>query len=240
MKVGRLNPLRHASRVASAYAAQVAAASAPPAAQPVSPVSASLFGIPEGEFTPRVREAVTTLMHEVDRLRRELEQARAGLADAARSADQDMLLPVLNRRAFVREITRFIGFAERYGTPSSLVYFDLDHFKSINDRHGHAAGDAVLRQFAESLQRQIRETDVLARLGGDEFGVILAHITHEQALKKAVSLGQQLHASPPVWNGETLDCGFSFGVCELKAGETAETAIHSADQEMYAQKHARV
>jgi hypothetical protein len=68
-----------------------------------------------------------------------------------KAADQDMLLPILNRRAFVRELSRFIGFAERYGTPASVVYFDLNNFKHINDAHGHAAGDSVLQHFASLL-----------------------------------------------------------------------------------------
>jgi diguanylate cyclase (GGDEF)-like protein len=239
MKIGRTDPLGHARRVAAAYAAKAAQVMAPAAAQPVSPVSASLFGIPEAEFTPRVRDAIMTLMHEVDRLRREVEQARAGMADAARSADQDTLLPILNRRAFVREMTRFTAFAERYGTPSSLIYFDLDDFKQINDQYGHAAGDAVLRQFAESVQGQIRDTDVLARIGGDEFGVILAHITMDQATRKAASLVEELRRSPPIWNGKPLEFGFSFGVYELRAGESADNAMAQADQAMYAQKRAR-
>ena len=78
------------------------------------------------------------------------------------------MLPILNRRAFVREISRFIAFAERYGTPSSLLYFDLDNFKAVNDAYGHAAGDVVLRHFSDLIASQIRDSDVLARLGGDE------------------------------------------------------------------------
>ena len=115
----------------------------------------------------------------------------------ARTADQDMLLPILNRRAFVREITRFTSFADRYGTPSSLIYFDLDNFKTVNDAHGHAAGDAVLRHIADLIIGQIRETDVFARIGGDEFGVILAHVTADQATKKGASLAKALRDHPP-------------------------------------------
>ena len=124
-------------------------------------VSAPVLGIPEAELTPRVQDAITTLTHEVGRLRREVEQAREKLEDMARAADQDMLLPILNRRAFVREITRFTSFAERYGTPSSVVYLDLDNFKAVNDAHGHAAGDAALRHICDLILGQIRDTDVL-------------------------------------------------------------------------------
>jgi len=137
---------------------------------------ASALGIPEAEFTPRVRAAVASLMQQSDELRRELAEARARLEETARTADQDMLLPVLNRRALVREISRFIGFADRYGTPSTLLYFDLDDFKTVNDEFGHAGGDSVLSHFSNLVAGQIRDSDVFGRIGGDEFAVILAHV----------------------------------------------------------------
>jgi diguanylate cyclase (GGDEF)-like protein len=201
--------------------------------------AASLLGIPEAEFTPRVRDAVMALMHDLERLMREVEETRAQLDDASRSADQDVLLPILNRRAFLREVSRFIAFAERHGTPSSLLYFDLDNFKAVNDAHGHAAGDVVLKHFSDLLAGQIRETDVLARLGGDEFGVILSHVTLDQAKKKAESLAQALRAQPPIWNGEVVKLSFSCGANELKAGERADRAIDAADRAMYVEKRAK-
>jgi len=151
-------------------------------------VTASIFGIPEHEFTPRVREAVIRLMGEADSVRRELRHTQLRLVEAEHSADRDHLLPLLNRRAFVRELTRAIGLTARYGTPSSLLYFDLDEFKRVNDSFGHPAGDAVLAHFAETLLAHVRDSDVVARLGGDEFGVILAHNDQAQAEAKAASL----------------------------------------------------
>src|SRR5260370_31813761 len=114
--------------------------------QTVPVASASLLGIPEEEFTPSVREAASRLVDEIELLRREVEQTRTRLEDMARTADQDTLLPILNRRAFVREISRAIALVARYGTPSSLLYFDLDNFKAVNDAHGHAAGDVEIEQ----------------------------------------------------------------------------------------------
>jgi diguanylate cyclase (GGDEF)-like protein len=178
-----------------------------------------------------------TLMHEVDRLKRDLEQTRLRMEDLARAADQDMLLPILNRRAFVREITRFIGFSERYGTPAAVIYFDLNNFKAVNDAHGHAAGDSVLRHFADLVASQIRDSDILARIGGDEFGVILSHVTADQAAKKAESLVRSLRDRPPVWQGKRVPLSFSYGVYELKAGERPDGAIAGADRAMYAQKN---
>ena len=149
-----------------------------------SGVPASVLGIPEAEFTPRVRDAIMSLMGEVDTLRRELTRPAHRLEEAEKTADQDQLLPLLNRRAFVRELTRYIAFTGRYNTPASLIYFDLNHMKQINDTHGHAAGDAVLEHFADVLLAHVRDSDSVGRLGGDEFGVLLSHADQDQALRR--------------------------------------------------------
>src|ERR1700759_2199620 len=145
MKVERTSSSRATRSVgASAYARAAEAAPTTAGASPTGAV-ASVLGIPESEFTPRVRDAIVTLMGEVDNLRRELSAMKGRLEEAEKNADQDQLLPVLGRRAFVRELTRYIAFTGRYGTPASLIYFDLNGFKSVNDTHGHAGGDAVLK-----------------------------------------------------------------------------------------------
>src|SRR3954462_13343400 len=184
MKVDRNSPVRSTRSVAqAAYARRVEAAGDAAAAESVGP-SASVLGIPEAEFTPRVRDAIMGLMSEVDNLRRELTQTQRRLEDMEKTADQDGMLPLLNRRAFVRELTRTIAVTDRYNTPASLIYFDLNHLKKTNDTHGHAAGDAVLKHFADVLTANIRDTDCVGRLGGDEFGVLLSHANQDQALKK--------------------------------------------------------
>ena len=197
---------------------------------------AKRLGIPEHEFTPRVRMAVAALMGEVERLRRETDATRKKLLDTERAANQDTLLPVLNRRAFAREVARFIALAERYGTPAVLIYFDLDGFKSVNDLHGHAAGDAALRHFADLLANHVRSTDVVGRLGGDEFGIVLTHATLEQAQAKAEILIRALRDAPPRWQGKLVALSFSYGAYELRVGENADIAMANADQAMYANK----
>ena len=198
--------------------------------------TASVLGIPEIEFTPRVRDAAATLIGEVESLRRELEVARQGLEEAEKSANQDQLLPLLNRRAFVRELTRHISFSGRYGTPSSLIYFDLNNFKSVNDAHGHAGGDAVLRHLAGVLVANVRDSDAVGRLGGDEFGIVLSHADRAHAHKKADSLAEQLRKSPATWNGQPIPVSFAYGAFELSAGDSPEQAMARADEAMYAYK----
>jgi diguanylate cyclase (GGDEF)-like protein len=233
MKIERSRATR---RIAAAGYAR-AAGSAPPLAVPEA-VVASIFGIPDAEFTSSVREAVTRLMGEADALRTELQQMRIRLEQVEQAADRDQLLPILNRRAFVRELTRYISFAARYATPSSLIYFDLDGFKSINDTYGHAAGDAALSHFADTLLAHVRESDVVGRLGGDEFAIILAHTDQAQAHRKATSLARTLKASPALWRGRSIQIGFSYGAFELLPGDDADNAMQRADEAMYANKRA--
>lgn len=234
MKVERTSPARATRSVAAAaYAKRVEAATG---ADAVKPVAASVLGIPESEFTPKVRDAIMNLMGEVDTLRRELDRTQKRLEEVERSADQDQLLPVLNRRAFVRELTRQISAIERYKTPTSLIYFDLNHFSQVNDIHGHAGGDAALQHFADVLIHNIRGSDIVGRLGGDEFGILLSHATQEQAHKKADQLAEKLRAAPVAWNGKTIDVSFAYGAFELKSGDNADAAMARADEAMYAHK----
>ncbi len=200
--------------------------------------AASVLGIPEDEFTPRVRDAIIGLMSEVDSLRHELGQTRARLDEAEKTADQDVMLPLLNRRAFVRELTRHISFAGRYNTPASLIYFDLNHLKKTNDTLGHAAGDAVLAHFADVLQAHVRDSDCVGRLGGDEFGVLLSHANQQQAQMKADALAKALEAAPTQWDGHAIPVSFAYGAFELNSGDNPDLAMARADQAMYEQKRA--
>jgi diguanylate cyclase (GGDEF)-like protein len=236
MKIERTERSTATRRVAAAGYARAVEAAAPLAAPEPVAAAASVLGIPEAEFTPRVRDAIMTLMSEVDGLRRELQHTRTRLQEVEVAADQDQLLPLLNRRAFVRELNRHLNFATRYATPASLVYFDLDDFKSINDTYGHAAGDAVLSHFADTLLAHVRDSDVVGRLGGDEFGIILSHADQTQAHAKAAALATTLKASPPMWRGKALQAVFSYGAFELTGGDSADVAIARADEAMYAHK----
>ncbi|HWC64099.1 MAG TPA: GGDEF domain-containing protein [Rhizomicrobium sp.] len=237
MKIERSNPTRATRAVGTAaYARRVEAADAVERAEAVLP--ASVMGIPESEFTPKVRDAIMNLMGEVDNLRRELSTTKARLEEVEKAADQDQLLPLFNRRAFVRELTRFISFTGRYNTPASLIYFDMNHMKKINDAHGHAAGDAALKHFSETLLGHVRDSDYVGRLGGDEFGVLLTHAGQELALKKADILAEALRTTPLIWKGSQIPLSFSYGAFELKPGDNADTAIARADEAMYAQKKA--
>src|SRR5437660_9578831 len=125
---------------------------------------------------PQRASAAMRLVAEVERLELELAAARARMAELEARAEIDPLTDVLNRRGFQRELKRSLAYVKRYGPSAALLYLDLDAFKAINDRHGHAAGDAVLKAVAMVINRHVRASDVVARLGGDEFAVLLWNI----------------------------------------------------------------
>lgn len=196
----------------------------------------SLAGVADTELTPKLRQALTGLLGEVEQLKRELSEARARIGYLERLADEDPLMPVANRRAFVRELTRMMSFTERYGTSASIVYFDINSLKQINDEYSHAAGDAALLQVARILVDNVRNTDVVGRLGGDELGVLLVQTDQPLAEQKAAQLATAIAAEPLLWQGRQIALGVAYGVYSFRGGENAGDALDAADRAMYAAK----
>jgi diguanylate cyclase (GGDEF)-like protein len=126
--------------------------------------------------------------------------------------DVDPLTETLNRRGFARELKRSLAYVKRYGVSAALVYLDLDEFKPVNGRHGHAAGDAVLKAIASALLRHVRASDVVARIGGDEFVVLLWNVDYAAAASKAAALEAAIYATPVRWGSSTLAVEASAGV----------------------------
>jgi diguanylate cyclase (GGDEF)-like protein len=175
----------------------------------------------------------------VERLAAEREALAARLAEAEALADRDALAPVLNRRAFLRELHRTMSEVERYKTPAAVLYIDLDGFKALNDGYGHAAGDAVLTHVGRLLLDSVRESDVVGRLGGDEFGVILNRAAAEEARAKAQTLSDKINTSAMLYAGVAHRIRASVGVHPIAFVEDPELAIARADEAMYVEKHAR-
>jgi diguanylate cyclase (GGDEF)-like protein len=199
----------------------------------------TILGIPEHELTPKVRAAILRLMEEVDRLRRDLEQSHARITYLENLADQDTLLPVANRRAFVRELTRMMAFSERYGAPASLLYFDINAMKDVNDTHGHSGGDAALKHVADILVKNTRSSDVVGRLGGDEFAVVLANADQDTANEKAALLAAAIEDQPFEWHGHNIRLTVSVGAYTFRGGENAGEALDAADRAMYERKQTK-
>lgn len=199
----------------------------------------SLLGLPEKDLTPSVRSALRHLIEEVAALRQELGFTQSRLAELERLADEDALAPISNRRAFLRDLARTIGYVERYGAACSLLYFDLNGLKAINDTFGHAAGDAALIHVAEVLLAHTRSSDVVGRLGGDEFGVLLTRADEAAAYHKAERLSDAVACTRLSWKGENIRISIAFGAHRLVAGEEPQVALAAADRAMYRQKRDR-
>jgi diguanylate cyclase (GGDEF)-like protein len=201
-----------------------------------APDSAAFLGLTEADLTPKVVEALTTLMGEIEDLRNEVSVLKLRLNEAQGLADMDALTPVLNRRAFLRETKRVSAFAQRYGSSASLVFFDLDNFKSVNDRFGHAAGDEALKAVAKRLLANVRESDLVGRMGGDEFAVLLSQADKETALAKAHTLADAIRAQPVQFGEWSAPLHVSFGVREIEPGADPEVSLAEADAAMFVRK----
>lgn len=177
-------------------------------------------------------ERVAALLQEVATLKAEVARLSA-------LADYDTLTPTLNRRAFLRELSRAIAYCRRYGGSAAVLYLDLDGFKAVNDRFGHPAGDAALVQVALLLGANVRESDVVARLGGDEFGLLLRRVDAVKAQAKAQALAQAIADEPFRFEGEELRLGGSFGVRAFDGHTDPEAWLAEADAAMFVRKRMR-
>jgi two-component system cell cycle response regulator len=154
-------------------------------------------------------------------------------------ATHDELTGLLNRREFDRLLAQETERALRFSQPLALVMADLDHFKSINDEHGHQAGDDVLREVAQRLKSQVRSVDWAARLGGEEFGFLLVQADAASAYAAAERLREAVAAAPALAQGKHLKVTVSLGVAVLpEQGRTGAEIVQAADQALYAAKRA--
>lgn len=149
-------------------------------------------------------------------------------------ADTDSLTGAPNARSFYSTLEREIRRQQRYGSPFALAYIDLDHFKKVNDKHGHAAGDELLRAVATEVQKTLRNTDIVARLGGDEFAVLLPETAQDsasQTLSRLHTVVMRLIASTA---GDVPGTGATIGAVVFEnAPPSADAAIGTADALMY-------
>lgn len=182
---------------------------------------------------------IQLLTAEVERLERELESARAQMVDLAARADVDPLTDVLNRRGFDRELRRLLAYVKRYAITAALLFVDLDDFKLINDRYGHAAGDAALRAVAMVLRRHVRASDLVARIGGDEFALLLWNCPEAEAHNKALAIEAVIARTTATHAGLTLSVGASCGAATLLPLDEPGDVLERADRAMYARKAVR-
>lgn len=159
--------------------------------------------------------------------------------EAQRLATVDPLTGLPNRRAFLASFEKEMERSRRLGYPLCVAMLDVDHFKSVNDQHGHAAGDEVLSSVGRLLAQEARKIDLPARWGGEEFIVALAGTDIEGAYIAAERMRKVLASTPvTVSPGKSISISASFGVARLEPGESADVVIDFADRAMYAAKTA--
>jgi diguanylate cyclase (GGDEF)-like protein len=175
-------------------------------------------------------------------MRKRLNESRSLLATSLEQvkelATHDELTQIPNRRALLARLEQERGRAERAGTPFSIAMLDLDHFKAVNDAHGHAAGDAVLQKFALTVLEHMRATDVFGRYGGEEFMLILVGAAPAAALEGTERIRSAVAARD--WNAVVpgLALTVSAGVATFRKGESGEALVARADAALYEAKRA--
>jgi diguanylate cyclase (GGDEF)-like protein/PAS domain S-box-containing protein len=149
-------------------------------------------------------------------------------------ADHDALTGLYNRRRFEQELDRHIIHGRRYGMDGALLVIDLDHFKQVNDGHGHRAGDRVLAELASVLRERLRESDILARFGGDEFAVLMPHGGAPEAAELANLVVNAVRGDVATPAG-ALDASVGWALFEA-ATTSSDEVLSRADDAMYADK----
>ncbi len=189
-----------------------------------------MYPLDPAELTARLRTQL--------RYKAYADQLRAQVSDGLRQAVTDPLTGLRNRRYLDAHLARIAARAADDESPLCLMAFDLDRFKSINDSHGHAAGDAVLRQFAQRLLDNTRSVDLVARIGGEEFVVAMPEAPLSHARVAAERVRKAVEAPGFDIGGQSLDVTVSVGVAEFHgAGDTPEGLMERADAALYASKN---
>lgn len=153
-------------------------------------------------------------------------------------ARTDELTGLYNRRYFMEQTRRELARARRYGNPVSMLSFDIDHFKDINDRYGHPAGDAVLFSLSRICAETLRETDTLARIGGEEFAVLLPESGIEEAAVIGERLRQRVAANVCRCDHQEIRCTISLGAAQFKgADDDLEGLMKRTDKALYKAKN---
>lgn len=196
---------------------------------------AFIMGIPESELTPSVQEALSIIIKEFDRQRDEIEHAREYTSFLEDMADRHAFLPVMNRRALMRELARVLARAEQAETTSVFLYFHVRNAEEFRLTHGHGIAETALVRTVEVVRERLRASDAIGSMDGHDFGVILAATEKGGALHKARELVAVLDGQTFVLGEEKyrLDvvCGFHL----IEAGDTVDAVVNAADRDLRAE-----
>ncbi|GAA4030420.1 diguanylate cyclase [Sphingomonas rosea] len=188
--------------------------------------------------TSMVEDDPLVLRAEIARLREMVARLERQVGELDQLAHRDSLVPVPNRRGFMRQLGKLIDRAERYGDSSAMLFVDVDGLKMVNDSFGHEAGDAALIHIAALLTGGVRQSDCVARFGGDEFAVLLERVDLQQATETALRLTDRMADSGFEFDGRPIPLSAAIGIAEIRPGDRPEDVLARADQAMYEQKAA--
>tara|TARA_R110000868_G_scaffold92100_4_gene255450 strand:+ start:203108 stop:203794 length:687 start_codon:yes stop_codon:yes gene_type:complete len=184
-------------------------------------------------------DAFATLVDLARDMQDRLDQQQNRIRQLEQLVETDELTGLYNRRGFLRRTREALSRAARQKDCGLLVIADLDGFKEINDFHGHAAGDAVLRHFGQNLRTHTRADDFVARFGGDEFAILMVGSNPDIAKPRIQDLEKATARFPLIWQGSGLPIRASFGFTIYTAQSDVTELLKNADSAMYANKHAK-
>lgn len=208
----------------------------------VAQISGGLSGVTElsataaGTAATQLLEANRQLQQDLATAKEELQTQRRQLDSYMAEALTDALTGLANRRKFDQELNRRFAQWKTGGTPLSLVLVDVDHFKSLNDQHGHVAGDAILHEIAQVLLDSVRANDMVARYGGEEFGIILPGTTLEEARPVAERIRGSVAAHSFQFGDAEASVTVSAGVAQAILTNDSEVLVTRADTALYSAK----
>ena len=213
--------------------------SAMPFGDTLSPAALLLPGVHTADPISITPKAVQDILAYVAEKEQSLNDLRGRVAELERLLETDELTSLLNRRGLETVAHRALAGAARYQEGGVLALIDLDHFKRLNDDHGHAAGDAALRLVGNILSDNIRITDYAARLGGDEFAVLWVRAAPAALAQRIRMLKQKLDAAVLDWGGTRIRIKASVGTAAYSSQTSLEDLMRRADKAMYRRKRAR-
>jgi diguanylate cyclase (GGDEF)-like protein len=197
-----------------------------------------LFVAEPTQIKSEIEEATAELNRMKQLLARKETELQAVIAQADEVSHTDALTFLPNRRQIMIDLQNAVEFSERYGTPLTISMLDVDHFKKVNDTHGHAAGDEVLRNLAGKLRNLIRHPDTIGRFGGEEFLIVLPHSTVKAAVEQAGRLCEQIRSSQINIGEQEISVTVSIGIAQYKLHrEDWQSLLNRADAALYKAKN---
>ena len=188
-------------------------------------------------YKEEAAEQKAATQSESDRLKAEIARRVALEVDLRAQASTDALTGLVNRRAFMERFAHELSRSQRHGPSPTLLMLDIDHFKEINDRFGHPAGDVVLAHLAQLLKSSVRSVDIVGRIGGEEFAVVLVETNAQMAAPVIDRLLERIReGSVTLADATVLKFTASIGSTEILWADTIDTAIQRADEALYTAK----